>query len=184
MPIWSWPFVILGIVRLWLDDRFLSVAFGGVVGICVALYWVPMGRDSALPLINLLPAVVCFLFCGVLGLLRASAGLGLKLGSASKWLLWFGLGGLGLWSGLSRSDSSLEDALYLEASGWVETHASGQRMASSFGSSRAIRMAEDVEWVRIPSRWERRSLWGEASSAPEWLLVSHVDGLWALGRLL
>lgn len=24
-------------------------------------------------------------------------------------------------------------------------------------------------------------MWGEASSAPEWLLVSHVDGLWALG---
>ncbi len=77
MPIWSWPFVIFGMVRLWVDDRFLSLAFGGVVGICVALYWVPMGRDSALPLINLLPAVVCFLFCGVLGMLVVRAwGLG------------------------------------------------------------------------------------------------------------
>ena len=181
MPIWSWLFVVIGMMRLWSQQRFLSVLFGGVVGICVALYWVPMGRDSALPLINLLPAVVCFLFFSVLGLLSATAWLGVRYGDWTKWILWLGLGSWSLGSGWIRTDASLEDALFSEASSWMDVHASGQTVASSFGSSRAVRVAKDVEWARIPSRWERRSLWADPKDSPDWLLLSHVDGLWALG---
>jgi len=178
-------FAALGACFLWSRQRFLLGMLSSLVAFSMALYLVPMGRDLALPLINLLPGVVAIWALAVCGALACferldQRGLSrqLTLGLTLAGILCFAI--LGLSSEGWRMNLPQAGDSSAQASAWLKnTLAEDERVASSLGSSAIVRRA-GRRWERVVSRWERPVLW-EGEKAPDYLLFTSVDGDWMLG---
>ena len=150
LPLW-WVAAAWGGVLIWRSRRLLMLLLGGAVAVSMALYLVPMGRDLALLLINLLPAVVALHFLAVWGLVDALQRLERRIrgGMITIGLAVFLVGAFGLTSGTGHA---LPES-YSSAASWMKVNLPpSTRVASSLGSSPIVHQAERV-WEHIPSRW-------------------------------
>jgi hypothetical protein len=168
-----------GAVVLWRRNRVRLVLFACVFGGALVLYWVPMGRDTAQPLLNLLPAVGVVWVWASLGVVEIADGVHKHF----RWSRWAVAGVLvapGSTVDLLSAPATSSTGLSTQASAWLKQNLqSKDRIASSLGSSGIVRRAE-LRWERVPARWERPSLWAGALQ-PDYLLLSSVDGGWMLG---
>jgi hypothetical protein len=175
-PIWL-VLAALGAGLFWRRSRIQALLFFGAFLGALALYWVPMGRDEARPLINLLPAVAVvwvFASVGAVGLVQ---WIHKRIKAPCLVLVLVALAPVSVREVLSASPNT---GLSAQASAWLKISLpSPSRIASSLGSSGIVRRAE-LPWERVPARWERSSLWSEALE-PDYLLLSSVDGVWMLG---
>lgn len=168
-----------GALGLWRRNRASLVLFAGVFFGALVLYWVPMGRDTARPLLNLLPAVGAVWVCASLGAVEIAE----RVHKRFRWPSW-ALAGLLVVPGasldvLSKSSAS-STGLSTQASAWLKQNLQPkERIATSLGSSGIVRRA-GLKWERVPARWERASLWAGALQ-PDYLLLTSVDGGWMLG---
>lgn len=178
LPLW-WVAAVWGALRLWRTKKTLLVLLVGTIGVSMALYLVPMGRDLALPLINLLPGLVALHVLAVLGLVHAVEWLSQRsqagaIGVTAVVLL------AGGWALRGGQDVAQSESLHRAAS-WMKAELSEDaQVASSLGSAPLVHLAEK-HWVRIPSRWERAVLWEGPEYRPDYLVLSSTDGLWMLG---
>ena len=175
-----WPAIAGGFWLLLKRRRFLLLLLAGAVVGSAALYLVPMGRDLALPLNNLLPGVVALHVLACVGILEGILLLnrrGLNRGAWGAVVVLILLCG---WD-LHEESNQASPSSYREASSWMKSELPEDvRVASSLGSSPIVRLA-DRTWVRIPSRWERVADWRTESKRPEFLVLTSTDGLWMLG---
>jgi len=161
---------------VWRRSRIQLLLFLGVFLGALALYWAPMGRDEAQPLVNLLPAVAVVWVLASVG----AVGLVQWKHARLKVPFWGVLLVLAPISAREVLSSSPNPDLSAQASAWLKNSLSPQsRIASSLGSSEIVRRAK-LQWERVPARWERPHLWSEALE-PDYLLLSSVDGVWMLG---
>ncbi|MEC7384674.1 MAG: hypothetical protein VYB14_00700, partial [Planctomycetota bacterium] len=174
-----WAAAAWGAVLIARSSRPLTALLGGTIVVSMALYWVPMGRDLALPLINLLPAVVALHFLAAWGLvdglsrLRSRNRSGAFAGGAVALMI-------GLW-GLHNGENRALPESFNGASSWMsENLPSEAEVASSLGSAPIVHQSHR-RWMRIPSRWERSVEWKSAMNRPDFLVLSSTDGLWMLG---
>ena len=178
LPMWWLP-AIWGVLLLWRTRRMLLLLLSGTVAVSMMLYLVPMGRDLALPLINLLPAVVALHLLAVFGILdglrrlRPQREAGARVVTAAVLLS-------GIWA-LHRGADHRPSESYSSAVSWMKTNLSdGERVASSLGSAPLVHQARH-SWVRIPSRWERAVSWKSREHRPDYLILTSTDGLWMMG---
>jgi hypothetical protein len=181
IPVLVLLLALFGATRLWRSERFLLGSLFAIVLGSMALYLVPMGRDLALPLINLLPAVVALWVMAACGALRL-VGMGRSRVPlpGPLWVLLL-LGPLCFFS--MKGGGRIQSSSPSQASAWLQAKlAPDTRVASSLGSSAIIRRA-GISWERVVARWERPVLW-RAETEPDLLLLSSVDGTWMLGAPL
>jgi hypothetical protein len=177
-PVWL-ALAILGSVLVWRRSRFLFVMLSGVFGGALAMYWVPMGRDEAQPLLNLMPAVVVIWVWASLGAVALVEWAQSKTRLPKMAIGFAVLGPVSLMSVFSDS-SSPGNVNANQASAWLLSELpQDSRIASSLGSSGIVRRS-GLNWERVPARWERPKVW-TTDSHPDYLLLSSVDGSWMLG---
>ena len=177
-PVWL-ALAALGSVLVWRRSRFLFVMLSGVFAGALAMYWVPMGRDEAQPLLNLMPAVVVIWLWASLGAVALLEWAQSKF-RLPKIAVGFAVLGPFTVMGLFSDSAASGNVTANQASAWLLSELpENARIASSLGSSRIVRRA-GLDWERVPARWEISTVWAGASH-PDYLLISSVDGPWMLG---
>jgi hypothetical protein len=177
-PVWL-VLALLGSVLVWRRSQYLFMMLGGVFAGALAMYLVPMGRDEAQPLLNLMPAVVVIWVWASLGATALMDWAQRRIRIPKLAVGFVVLGPVALTGVLSGSLSPANVSAN-QASAWLVAELPQKsRVASSLGSSGIVRRS-GLGWERVPARWERSKVW-TTDSHPDYLLVSSVDGLWMLG---